>query len=188
MFPFRFSVTCVPFLIGSSPQTCLLYFNSFSHFKSSWLISMFNILNTSKMTLWSLFLPQFRLWLLSFSRMGQCPFNWFPCPMSCPLPNHSLKSSQSDRSAFCHYWLDSLWRNCRTNKQNQAVPLFYRFSSSPEMYYMSISHFTLAPVSLVRVLHFTSSFEFLEVSLCGVVLFGFRYIEHAFVFKNFALT
>lgn len=42
-------------------------------------------------------------------------------------------------------------------------------------------------LSLVRLVNVHSSSECPEVSLCGMVLFCFRHIEHAFVFNDFPL-
>lgn len=108
----------------------------------------------------------------------------FPCaccretPSTQPAPgNHGC--------AFCLHRWDFRGRN--SSKRSHAAPLLYHFTSSPAIN-VSFGCFTFAPISLASLINFNSSSECPEVSLCGVVLFCFRDIEHAFLFSRFLLS
>lgn len=87
--------------------------------------------------------------------------------------------------ACCHYRLDFPGRI--SYRGSHAVSLLYHFVPSPAVN-VSAGCFTLAPISLVRLIKFNPSHESLEVFLCGVALLCVRRREHAFVFKAFPLT
>lgn len=109
--------------------------------------------------------------------------NKFPCACCSPTP-FCTPSPGQPLLCFLSHRLDFLWRI--SYKGSHALSLLYHFISSPAIN-VSVGCFTLAPISLVRLIKFNPSSECPEVSLCGVVLLCFGYIEHAFVFKVFPL-